>query len=101
MNDWSDRDVPSLVWLENDGRQSFQLRPIDTSPTHLVTVACGDLNGDGRDDIVAGGLYMRPPFDRVGRVSAWMSPPASPAANRRAVEQVSRMGRKSREASAE
>lgn len=101
MNDWSDRDVPSMVWLENDGRQNFRLRPIDTSPTHLVTVACGDLNGDGRDDIVAGGLHLRPPFDRLGRVTAWMSESESTAAKGRADQHLSRSDRKNREASAE
>jgi hypothetical protein len=75
LNDWSSPANPSVVWLENDGRQNFQLRPVDSNPTHLVTVSCGDLNGDGRDDIVAGGLHVRPPYDRVGRVTAWLSQP--------------------------
>ena len=75
MNDWSDRTTPSVVWLENDGRQQFQMRPVDTAPTHLITVACGDLNGDGKADIVAGGMHLRPPFDRTGRVTAWISRP--------------------------
>ncbi|HVW36297.1 MAG TPA: VCBS repeat-containing protein, partial [Pirellulales bacterium] len=74
-NDWSDRATPSVVWLENNGRQEFQMRPVDTAPTHLITVACGDLNGDGQADIVAGGMHLRPPFDRTGRVTAWMSKP--------------------------
>src|SRR6185437_9958473 len=52
LNDWGDRSLPSAVWLENDGRQNFQLRPVDMTPTHLIAVACGDLNGDGRADIV-------------------------------------------------
>ncbi|HEX7376088.1 MAG TPA: VCBS repeat-containing protein [Pirellulales bacterium] len=101
MNDWNDRELPSIVWLQNDGAQNFQLRPLDTAPTHLVTVACGDLNGDGRDDVVAGGLHLRPPFDRLGRVSAWMSQSASRAAHLRAAEGGSRRGEMSREASAE
>lgn len=75
LNDWGNRSNPSVVWLENDGRQNFTMRPVDTAPTHLVTVACGDLNGDGRDDIVAGGLHVRPPYDRTGRVTAWISRP--------------------------
>ena len=75
LNDWGDRSLPSAVWLENDGRQNFQLRPVDTTPTHLIAVACGDLNGDGRADIVAGGMHLRPPFDRTGRVTAWISRP--------------------------
>jgi hypothetical protein len=36
-------------------------------------VACGDLDGDGRADIVAGSLHLLEPFDRLGRVSLWLS----------------------------
>lgn len=72
-NDWHRREHASIVWLENDGRQHFRTWQIDTEPTHLVTVACGDLNNDGLCDIVAGGLHVRGPFDRVGRVTCWFN----------------------------
>ncbi|HUG92115.1 MAG TPA: VCBS repeat-containing protein, partial [Planctomycetaceae bacterium] len=64
---------PSIIWLENDGQQNFRGWQIDEEPTHLVTVACGDLTGDGRPDIVAGGLHLRSPYQRIGRVTAWMN----------------------------
>ena len=57
FNDWRRPGTASVVWLENDGRQNFTPRQIADRPTHLATVACGDLNGDGRADIVAGSLH--------------------------------------------
>ncbi len=77
-NVWDGEGRASIVWLENDGRQNFQTWQIDHSPTHLVTVGCGDVNDDGRTDIVAGGLHITPPFDRLGRVTAWINKGASP-----------------------
>jgi hypothetical protein len=74
-NDWNDPAHPSVVWLENDGAQNFRTWTVDTEPVTLITAACGDLNGDGRADIVAGGLDL--PGTPVRRfqqaVSVWLS----------------------------
>jgi hypothetical protein len=78
FNDWDRPGHASIIWLENDGQQNFTPWQIDDRPTHLVTVACGDLNGDGRDDIVAGGLHLTGPFDRLGRITSWTSRGAAP-----------------------
>lgn len=78
VNDWDRPGHASIIWLENDGDQNFTPWQIDDRPTHLVTVACGDLNRDGRDDIVAGGLYLVPPFDRASGVNVWISQPNNP-----------------------
>jgi hypothetical protein len=72
-NVWDDPTRASIVWLENDGHQKFHTWRIDSNPTHLVTVAIGDLNADGRDDIVGGGLHIRGPYDRIGRVTSWIN----------------------------
>ncbi|WP_417732612.1 FG-GAP repeat domain-containing protein [Rosistilla oblonga] len=72
-NNWNRTDTASLVWLENDGQQNFTTWQIASDPIHLVTVAAGDLDGDGSDDIVAGALNLRKPFQRVSRVSAWIN----------------------------
>lgn len=72
-NDWSDPDNASVVWLENDGRQTFATRQVATAPIHLVTVATGDLNGDNRPDIIAGSLNLRSPFERIGGVTGWLN----------------------------
>ena len=70
-NDWDDPRPPSLLWLENDGVMRFTLRGIATAPTHLQTVAAGDLDGDGKPDAVTGGMHISRPYDRLGRVTAW------------------------------
>jgi hypothetical protein len=70
-NDWDRPDAQSLVWLENDGRMRFAMRPVTGTPTHLVTLAAGDLDGDDRPDLVTGGLHVSRPFDRMSRVTIW------------------------------
>ena len=72
-NDFRRPGRASIVWLENDGTQNFSPWQIDDFPTHFVTVACGDLNGDDRPDVVAGGFHMRGPFNRIGRITAWIN----------------------------
>ena len=78
FNDWMDSKSASIVWLENDGSQNFTTWEIDKSPSHLVTVACGDINGDGADDIVAGSLHLMEPFNRLGRITMWLSGKGKP-----------------------
>jgi len=76
FNDWSDPKRASLLWLENNGQQVFKPHSIATQPTHLISAAIGDMDGDGRLDIVTCGMYGFPPFDRMGRVTLWKNRPA-------------------------
>lgn len=78
FNDWHRPDAASVVWLENDGGGNFKTWQIASAPTHLSTVAVGDLNGDNRSDIVAGGMHFQGPFDRLGRVTLWSSVKEAP-----------------------
>ena len=49
--DWSDPGAVSMmVWL-NDGRERFTPVVLAHKPTHLVTAAAGDLDGDGQYDV--------------------------------------------------
>lgn len=73
FNNWIDTRNASVVWLENDGSQQFQTWQIDSQPTHRVTVAVGDLDGDGRPDVLTGGLHLAGPFDKLGAVTAWFN----------------------------
>jgi hypothetical protein len=71
FNDWDDPERASLVWLENDGQQQYIPRGMANRPTQLISAAVGDLNQDGRPDVIASGMHIFPPFDRMGRVSLW------------------------------
>ena len=71
-SNWDRPDALSLAWFENDGSMSFTLRPITGSPTHLITLAVGDLDGDRKPDLVTGGMHMSYPFDRMSRVTVWL-----------------------------
>ncbi len=70
-NDWARPEAQSLAWFENDGRMRFTERGLASTPTHLVTLAIADLNGDKRPDLVTGGMHMSWPFDRLSRVMVW------------------------------
>jgi hypothetical protein len=70
-NAWDDPAAQSLVWLENDGRMRFALHDGANTPTHLVTLAIGDLTGDGRPDLVTGGMHISRPYDRMSRITMW------------------------------
>jgi hypothetical protein len=69
--DWDDPTAPSLLWLENDGQLKFVSHGLASTPTHLLTLAAGDLDGDGDADLVTGGMHISRPFDRIGRITAW------------------------------
>lgn len=71
FNDWDRPGHASIIWLENDGHQQFTPWQIDTDPTHLVTVACGDLDNDGRMDLIAGSMRLSGPFAAQSGVSIW------------------------------
>jgi len=70
-NNWEKADAQSLAWFENDGKMGFTLHPLATSPTHLITLAIGSLDGDPRPDLITGGMHMSHPYDRMSRVTVW------------------------------
>lgn len=71
FNAWENPASKSLIMLENLGQQRFLRRDIASDPTHLLTLSVGDFDGDGRPDLVTGGMHAYPPYDREGRVTLW------------------------------
>lgn len=69
---WKLHDFPSLVWLENKGGfRDFVRRRIAYSPTNLAKIVVGDIDGNGKPDIVGGGMHVPGPLDRKGRLTVW------------------------------
>lgn len=69
--DWNDPDAVSMmVWL-NDGQQRFMPHVLARAPTHLVSAAVGDLDGNGVPVIVTGGWHLFPPYDRLSSITLW------------------------------
>jgi hypothetical protein len=79
-NDWRHPEHPSIVWLENDGKQGFSRQwTLDTKPVEITCVACGDLNGDGRMDVVAGGFRIpTSAAEPVIPITAWINRSGTP-----------------------
>ncbi|MBD3162279.1 MAG: VCBS repeat-containing protein [Candidatus Eisenbacteria bacterium] len=72
FNHWDRPEARSVVWFENAGESGMLPHAVASRPTHLVTMDAGDLNGDGRVDLVTGGMALYPPFDSIERITAWI-----------------------------
>lgn len=71
FGDWSQPDTVSMmVWL-NDGHESFRPVVLAHAPTHLITAAVGDLDGNGVPVIVTGSFHMYPPWDHMANITLW------------------------------
>ena len=70
---WDKPETRSVVWWEQLGDMQFVPHTIAHSPTHLVTCDVADLDGNGLPDIVAGGMALYPPFNRITRVTYWLN----------------------------
>jgi hypothetical protein len=71
FNQWDDPNAPSMAWFENDGSMQFTMRDLASTPTHLLALGHGDMDGDGWVDFVTGGMHAYPPYDRMSRITLW------------------------------
>ena len=71
FNKWEQPGRQSLIWLENNGDQTFRRHGIAATPTHLVSIDTADFDGDGLLDILGGGMHALPPFTHLGRLTLW------------------------------
>ncbi len=71
FNNWNDpASVSMMVWL-NTGAQQFTAVPLAYTPTHLLSLAIADLDGDGILEMVTGGLHVYPPWTNMSRITLW------------------------------
>lgn len=71
FNDWKKAKSVSLMLFHNDGKMNFTPFPLAHEPTHLMTLAAGDLDGTGEPVLITGGFHAYPPFDRMSRITVW------------------------------
>jgi len=69
--DWSKPDAVSVMAWLNDGHQHFTPVVIARRPTHLITLAVGDLDGNGVPVLVTGGFHAFPPWDEMTNITLW------------------------------
>lgn len=72
-NLWEQPDAQSIVWFENDGKMNFTLHDVSSRPTHLISLEAGDMNRDGKPDLVSVRMNVYQPFTKDGRVVLWLN----------------------------
>jgi hypothetical protein len=71
FNEWHNPAAVSMMGWYNDGKQNFRQVALAHTPTHLLTVAAGDLAGNGTPELVTGTFYMYPPYLDMSRITVW------------------------------
>ncbi|MCA9126675.1 MAG: VCBS repeat-containing protein [Planctomycetales bacterium] len=72
FNDWHTPESQSLLLLENTDNMQFVIHPLANTPSHIQAIAVGDVNSDGKLDLVSGGMHVSEPYDRVERILLWL-----------------------------
>ncbi|HEX2852573.1 MAG TPA: VCBS repeat-containing protein [Opitutaceae bacterium] len=75
FNDWKNPAAASLMVFQNDGQMNFTPHVLAHAPTHLMTLAAGELDGPGRPVLITGGFHAYGPWDRLSRISVWRTGP--------------------------
>lgn len=76
FNDWKNPKAVSLMLFHNDGKMNFTAFPLAHEPTHLMTLAAGDLDGTGVPVLITGDFHAYPPYEKMSRVTLWRIAPA-------------------------
>jgi len=75
FNEWKNPKAVSLVLFHNDGKMNFTAFPLAREPTHLMTLAVGDLDGTGAPVLITGGFHAYPPYEHMSRITLWRKTP--------------------------
>ena len=86
FNDWDTPASQSLMLLENAGNMRFKVHALANSPTHIQSLDIGDLDHDGRLDLVTGGMHVSSPYDRLERIVWWQGNEQIPVVKRSLLE---------------
>ena len=73
VNDWRSETACSVQILKNDGQLNFSSWQLASRPTSLITCAVGDIDGNGKNDIIAGSFQVQPPYNNKQPLHAWIS----------------------------
>ena len=87
--DWNVPGTPSVRWWSQQEDGSFLSQDLAETPTHLVTCAVGDVDDDGWPDIVAGGMGLYAPFDRIAPITYFRTSPSAGEFNQTAIRAIS------------
>jgi hypothetical protein len=71
FNDWDDPAAVSMMGWINDGSQQFRPVILANDPTHLISVAAADFDGNGQAELITGAMHAYPPWGRESRIRLW------------------------------
>jgi hypothetical protein len=71
FGNWRNSKARGLIWFENDGKLRWTRHDVERSPDHLITLAAGDLDGDGATELVAGRMMLAADGSAGNGVSRW------------------------------
>lgn len=71
FNRWSQTGAVSMAAFEQTREGVFVRRILARSPTHLVALRIGDMNGDGVLEMVTASFHAYPPYEHLNRVALW------------------------------
>lgn len=70
----SNDKIGAVIVLENLGSQTFAKQVLAVDPPHLLALDAGDMDGDGKIELVTGGFHLSPPFENMSRILLWDQP---------------------------
>jgi hypothetical protein len=71
VNDWGREDPVAMVCFEQVAPREFRKRVLAIDPPRLLALDAADIDGDGKVELVTGGFFTFPPYEKMSRVLLW------------------------------